>query len=89
VLASFPEGQCTSHVEWVALGTAAWPEPTYGALAKPVGGFGVMPGFEGTLTEEEIASVVLYERVAFGSEPLPDAEADCGLVEDAEVSAAP
>ena len=89
VLATFPAGQCASHVEWVALGTTNWPEATYGALAKPVGGFGQMPGFEGTLTEEEIASVVLYERVAFGGEALPESEADCGLGHDAEVSAAP
>ena len=88
VLASFPGGQCSGHVEWVALGTANWPDATYGALAKPVGGFGQMPGFEGTLTEEEIASVVLYERVAFGGEPLPEAETDCGLVGD-QVTAAP
>jgi hypothetical protein len=88
VLASFPAGQCTSHVEWVALGTANWPDPTYGALAKPVGGFGQMPGFEGTLTEEELAAVVLYERVAFGGEALPEAESDCGLA-GGEVAAAP
>lgn len=88
VLASFPSGQCATHVEWVALGTANWPDPTYGALAKPVGGFGQMPGFEGSLTEEEIAAVVLYERVAFGAEPLADAETDCGLAGD-EVTAAP
>lgn len=89
VLSSFPSGQCTSHVEWVALGSANWPDPTYGALAKPVGGFGQMPGFEGTLTEEEIAAVVLYERVAFGGEPLPEAETDCGLTGDGEMAAAP
>ncbi len=88
VLASFPAGQCASHVEWVALGTANWPDPTYGALAKPVGGFGQMPGFEGTLDEEELAAVVLYERVAFGGEALPEAESDCGLA-GGEVAAAP
>ncbi len=89
VLASFPVGQCVTHVEWVALATADWPDPTYGALSKPVGGFGNMPGFEGILTEEEIASVVLYERVAFGGQALPDAEVDCGLGIDGEVSASP
>jgi hypothetical protein len=90
VLASFPSGQCALHVEWVALGTANWPEPTYGALAKPVGGFGQMPGFEGVLTEEEIASVVLYERVAFGDETVADAEVDCGLTGDeGDTAAAP
>lgn len=88
VLASFPAGQCASHVEWVALGTSNWPDPTYGALSKPVGGFGQMPGFEGTLDEEELAAVVLYERVAFGGEALPEAESDCGLA-GGEVAAAP
>ena len=81
VLATFPEGQCSDHVEWVALGTANFPEDTYGATAKPVGGSGaVMPGYEGVLTPEQIASVVLYERVQFGGEPLEVAEVDCGLV---------
>jgi mono/diheme cytochrome c family protein len=81
VLATFPEGQCSDHVEWVALGTANYPEDTYGATAKPVGGSGaVMPGYEGVLTPEQIASVVLYERVQFGGEPLEVAELDCGLV---------
>jgi len=88
VLASFPSGQCATHLQWVTLGTANWPEPTYGALAKAVGGFGQMPAFEGSLTEEEIASVVLYERVSFGGQALPDAEIDCGLTGDA-VTAAP
>jgi mono/diheme cytochrome c family protein len=88
VLASFPAGQCATHIEWVALGTAAWPDPTYGALNKPVGGFGNMPGFGSSLTPEEIAAVSLYERVAFGGEALPEAEADCTPV-DAAVTAAP
>lgn len=88
VLASFPTGQCASHIEWVVLGTAEWPDPTYGALSKPVGGFGNMPGFGSSLTPEEIAAVTLYERVAFGGEPLAEAEADCTPTEDA-VTAAP
>ncbi|NIS28544.1 MAG: hypothetical protein GWO04_00630 [Actinobacteria bacterium] len=49
-----------------------------------------MPGFEGTLTDEELAAVALYERVAFGGQALADAEADCGLAgEDQEMAAAP
>ncbi len=81
ILATFPVGQCLDHVEWVALGTANFPEPTYGATNKPVGGSGaLMPGYEGTLTPEEIAAVSLYERVAFGGQPLEEAELDCGLV---------
>ncbi len=82
VLTTFPAGQCVDHIEWVTLGTANFPEPTYGATAKPVGGSGaLMPAYEGVLTPEQIASVVLYERVQFGGEPLEDALTDCGLVE--------
>ena len=80
VLATFPSGSCNDHVEWVALGSANFPEATYGANDKPVGGGGVMPGYEGSLTPEEIAAVSLYERVQFGGQPLEDAEVDCGLV---------
>lgn len=91
VLATFPQGACegdTGHVAWVALGTASWPDPTYGVTARPVGGVGVMPGFGETLSEEELASVVVYERVAFGGQLLPEAEEDCGLLEE-ELTAAP
>ncbi len=83
VLATFPLGQCESHVQWVLLGTERWPEPTYGANEKPVGGSGaLMPGFEGTPGWDELAirAVVLYERVAFGLQDAAEAEVDCGLV---------
>ena len=80
VLATFPAGMCADHIEWVTLGSAGWPEPTYGATNKPVNGGGVMPAFGATLTEEQLAAVVLYERVQFGGEPLEEAEIDCGLV---------
>jgi len=80
LLTTFPEGQCDAQIEWIALGTAGWPDPTYGANALPVGGSGaVMPGFEGTLDAEEIASVALYERVAFGGQALDAALVDCGF----------
>jgi mono/diheme cytochrome c family protein len=80
VLATFPAGSCDTHIEWVRVGTAGWPDPTYGATDKPVGGFGLMPAF-GSMTDEQLASVALYERVAFGGEPLEEAEVDCGLVD--------
>ncbi|NNF65556.1 MAG: c-type cytochrome [Acidimicrobiia bacterium] len=84
VLASFPTDQCATHVEWVALGSSAWPEATYGALDTPVGSSGgVMPGFGSRLSPEELAAVVLYERVAFGGEGIGVAEADCGLGDEA------
>lgn len=90
LVATFPEGSCEVHVEWVRVGTAGWPDPTYGVTDKPVGGFGVsvMPGFGDFLTEEELRSVVLYERVQFGGEPLDVALADCGLVDDEDADAA-
>jgi mono/diheme cytochrome c family protein len=88
LLAAFPEGQCTDHVEWVRLGSAGWPDATYGANQQPVGGSGAnMPAFGGVLTEEELRSVILFERVQFGGEDLETAELDCGLV-DAEGEAA-
>ncbi len=84
ILTTFPEGSCADQIDWVALGTAGWPDPTYGATNKPVGGVGLMPGFGGSLTPEQVAQVSLYERVAFGGQALEDAEVDCGLVEAAE-----
>jgi mono/diheme cytochrome c family protein len=89
LLATFPEGQCELHVEWVSIGTNAWPDSTYGANDKPVGGFGVMPGFGNILSDEELRAVVLYERVQFAGEVLDDAIADCGLGGEAEDGDAP
>lgn len=78
VLATFPQDSCGDHVEWVRLGTAGWPEATYGANATSVGSSGAqMPGFGNALTEEELRSVVLYERVAFGGQAVEAAIADC------------
>ena len=50
-----------------------------GDTAKPVGGVGVMPGYQGSLSEEEIAAVSLYERVAFSGQDIVEAEISCGL----------
>ncbi|MBI5157075.1 MAG: hypothetical protein HZA58_03565 [Acidimicrobiia bacterium] len=78
LLTTFPEGSCTVQQEWIGLGTAGWPEATYGATNKPVGGSGaVMPGFSTSLTAEEIHAVALYERVAFGGQDLESAKVDC------------
>lgn len=80
LLATFPEDACADQVQWIGLGTAGWPEPTYGATGKPVGGSGaVMPGFASTLTAEEMAAVALYERAAFGGQDLAAGLVDCGL----------
>ena len=73
---------CEEHVVWVRLGTQAFGAEvgnTYGDLAKPVGGGGVMPGFA-QLTEDELRGVVLYERVRWGGEQEEGALIACGLV---------
>ncbi|MEE8477539.1 MAG: c-type cytochrome [Gemmatimonadales bacterium] len=78
VTETFPT--CDDHIEWVALGTTGWGQergPTYGANNKTVGGFGLMPGFAGGLTPQEIAAVVFYERVTFGGLDAAAAETDC------------
>jgi mono/diheme cytochrome c family protein len=86
ILVTFPSGSCSDHAAWVGLGTSGWPESTYGATDKPVGGVGLMPSFEASLTEDQIAQVALYERVAFGGQDLAEAEADCGLATDDDAS---
>jgi len=78
LLTTFPEGSCAIQQEWIRLGTAEWPDPTYGANNKPVGGSGaVMPSFGTQLSAEQLAAVALYERVAFGGQDLEAAKADC------------
>lgn len=78
VLVAFPPETCIDHVSWVALGTAKWPEATYGANNTALGASGAaMPGFEDRLTPTELAAVVIFERVQFGGQPLVDAEIDC------------
>jgi mono/diheme cytochrome c family protein len=87
---TFPEGSCSVQQEWIRLGTAGWPEPTYGATNKPVGGSGaVMPAFATLLTDEQVLAVALYERVAFGGQDLEAAKVDCvGAPADGETTAA-
>ena len=81
VINTFPT--CEAHVDWVRLGTRGWIDeigPTYGGddgALKNAGGFGVMAGYGGTLTDEEIRAVVVYERVTFGGVPFADAVAEC------------
>ena len=83
VLSTF--STCSDHIEWVSIGSSAWPELTYGDNATTVSGG--MPGYLGNLSIEDIAAVVLYERVAFGGEERAAAETACVI--DAEVAAAP
>ncbi len=79
---------CEDHILWVSLGTESWNEEqgaTYGDNNKPVGGGGTMPGYGGPngLSPEQIAAVVLYERVTFGNLDAAEVEADCNSVLDA------
>jgi mono/diheme cytochrome c family protein len=79
VLLTFPNK--ADHLAWVHNGSPAAGTP-YGNPDRPggqrvsqTGGFGAMPAFEGTLSEEEIAAVVRYEReVLGGGEPEPSGE---------------
>lgn len=72
-------GSCEDHKLWVELGSNGWPEATYGDTNKPV--TVGMPPFGGSLTEEELASVVAFERVRFGGADQDATLSDCGLVE--------
>ncbi len=71
---------CTDHIEWVTLGSNGFMDVgTYGDQNKPVQG--QMPAFGGSLTEEQLASVVAYERIRIGGANTDEVLADCGLVE--------
>ena len=99
VLATF--GDWRDQAAWVRIGSEAWPADTYGDSQKPVGGSGgVMPAWP-TLSDAEIAAVVMHERELSGadmSEENPDNEelyavargemtlAEAGLGPDAERS---
>ncbi len=79
-------GSCADHIEWVLLGSAGFQaadRSTYGDIAKPVSGG--MPGHP-NLSEEDLASVVAFERAVFGGGDPEEVLVDCGLVEGAEES---
>ena len=81
VLTTF--NSCSDHIEWVQLGSAGFQaagNTTYGDLGKPIAGG--MPGFP-NLSEEEIASVVAFERIRFGGGNADEVVTDCGLLEAA------
>lgn len=82
VLTTF--GACTDHLEWVTLGTQGFQNAgrnAYGDTNKPVGGFGMMPGFGSSLSAEQIAAAASYERVRFGGANPDETLVECGLVE--------
>ncbi len=71
---------CAGHVEWVELGStnfAAQIGGNYGDTGKPVQGG--MPGYAGRISDEELRSVVLFERVRHGGAAIETALIDCGL----------
>ncbi len=85
VLTTF--SMCTDHIEWVSLGTTGFQDAgrdTYGDTAIAVGSGGQMPSFQETLTPDEIAAVVFYERVVFGGQDVEEAVFDCGFAEPEE-----
>lgn len=87
VVATF--GSCEDHIQWVSLGSVGWNDEvgaTYGDNNKPVGGGGVMQGYAPDLSPEEIAAVVIYERVTFGGLDQAAVEADCAPPEGAEAA---
>ena len=72
VLLTFPDP--AEHIAWVVNGSPASGTP-YGDPNRPGGqhvsqsdGFGAMPAFGSTLTEEQIVAVVRYEREIIGGE---------------------
>jgi mono/diheme cytochrome c family protein len=67
VLREWPK--LADHISWVHTGGAPFVGKTIGALHIPVPGNSVMPAFAGVLTDQQIADVVCYERVAFGGGP--------------------
>ena len=85
VLSTF--AACTDHIEWVSLGTTGFQDAgrtTYGDSGTAVGSGGQMPSFQDTLTEDQIAAVVFYERVVFGGQDVEQAVFDCGFAEPEE-----
>jgi mono/diheme cytochrome c family protein len=71
VIETFPDWR--DHAAWVRIGTDAWPAGTYGENQKPVGGGGTMPAWP-TLTDQEIAQVVLHERELSGDDVTQEGE---------------
>lgn len=77
-------GSCADNIEWVELGSAGFQaagRDTYGDIGKPV--TVGMPGFGASLSAEQIAAVVAFERTRFGGGEAEAVLVDCGLMEAA------
>jgi mono/diheme cytochrome c family protein len=78
VVATFPS--CADQARWVSLGSERWKAEvgdTYGATAKPI--TLVMPGSGERLTDEQIRTVVAYERIEFAGLEEVTVREDCNL----------
>lgn len=75
VQATWPDFR--DQLMWVKLGAEGWPSDTYGAeeISKDANS-SVMPGYGASLSEQEIAQVVLYERRELSEEEIPEGEED-------------
>jgi mono/diheme cytochrome c family protein len=75
VLNTWPDYR--DHLMWVKLGEKNWPGDAYGAhnTSKAANG-GSMPSFGGTLSDQQIAQVVLYERRVLSGEKAPKPDKD-------------
>jgi mono/diheme cytochrome c family protein len=69
VVETFPDWR--DHAAWVRIGNQDWPSDTYGENQKPVNRGSQMPGWP-TLTDQEIAEVVLHERSLSGDDVAED-----------------
>lgn len=83
---------CPNHIEWVTKGSSGFQAEgrnTYGDAGKPI--TANMPSFAASLSPEQIASVVAFERVRLAGGDPAVVLADCGLVaaEEGEVGEAP
>lgn len=78
VLKTWPDYR--DHMMWVRLGDEGWPADTYGAQAKSKGSG--MPSHP-TLTDQELAQIILYERQGLSGED-PALEADLIAIANGE-----
>jgi mono/diheme cytochrome c family protein len=78
-------GDYRDHIMWVKLGADKWPGQTYGddAVSKDANG-SKMPSYGSSLTDQEIAQVVLYERRVLSNEEPPEGEDDLLAIANGE-----
>lgn len=77
---TFPDYR--DHMMWVRVGAQDWPAGEYGETN--VANTHTMPGFHDSLTDEQIAQVVLYERQEFADDEITDEEIEGATTPDGE-----